>query len=74
VGGPFIVKTVSRIHPAKVRETFGFADFESLEIYGEPDDALEEWIARVSEGVRFSHHAMHWGGVTRLTGAESPST
>jgi hypothetical protein len=24
----------------KVRETFAFADFESLEIYGEPNDAL----------------------------------
>ena len=26
----------------KVRETFAFTDFESLEIYGEPNDAIRE--------------------------------
>ena len=125
MSGPFIVKTVSRIHPGKaaeyravveafckaveeseprllgfhiyvsedessevvvqvhpdaesvrhhlevmgpkVRETFAFTDFESLEIYGEPDDALKEWIERVSEGVQFSLHSTHWGGFTRLS-------
>ena len=50
----------------KVRETFAFTDFESLEIYGEPDDALQEWIARVSEGIPCTLHPVHWGGFTRL--------
>ncbi len=43
----------------KVRETFAFTDFESLEIYGEPNDALKEWIRRVSEGIAFTHHPVH---------------
>ena len=30
----------------KVRETFAFTDFESLEIHGEPNDPLKEWTAR----------------------------
>ena len=49
-----------------VRETFAFTDFESLEIYGEPNDALRAWIPRVSEGIAFTHHPVHWGGFTRL--------
>jgi hypothetical protein len=129
VSGPFIVKTVSRIHPGKageyrsmlqefcrvveeneprllafhvyvsedetsevvvqihpdaasmrhhlevmgqkVRETLAFTDFESLEIYGEPDDELSEWIRRVSEGVEFRFHPVHWGGFTRLATADA---
>jgi hypothetical protein len=125
VSGPFIVKTVSRIHPGKaetyrpvvsefcklveeteprllafhiyvtedqssevviqihpdaasmqyhldvmgkkVRETFAYSDFESLEIYGQPNDELMEWIERVSEGVPVTLHEMHWGGFTRLS-------
>jgi hypothetical protein len=50
----------------KVRETFAFADFESLEIYGEPNEALKEWLSRLSQGVQFSLHPVHWGGFTRL--------
>ena len=50
----------------KVRETFAFTDFESLEIYGEPNQALSEWIPRVTEGIAFTHHPVHWGGFTRL--------
>ena len=50
----------------KVRETFAFTDFESLEIHGEPNDPLKEWIARVSQGIAFTHHPVHWGGFTRL--------
>ena len=38
----------------KVRETFAYTDFESLEIYGQPNDELREWIERVSEGVPFT--------------------
>ena len=34
----------------KVRETFAYSDFESLEIYGQPNDELRDWIERVSEG------------------------
>ena len=52
----------------KVRETFAYADFESLEIYGEPNEELEAWIPRVAEGIRFTHHPVHWGGFTRLGG------
>ena len=129
MAGPFIVKTVSRIHPAKateyrhlvdeicrlpeqleprllafhiyvtddessevvvqvhpdaesmqqhlqqigekVRATAEFTDFESLEIYGEPNDELREWIERVSEGVLFTLHEMHWGGFTRFSETEA---
>jgi hypothetical protein len=47
----------------KVRETFAYADFESLEIYGQPNDELRDWIERVSEGVPFTLHEMHWGAL-----------
>jgi hypothetical protein len=50
----------------KVRETFAFADFERLEIFGEPNDALREWLPRVTEGIEFTHFPVHWGGFTRL--------
>lgn len=30
----------------KVRATAGFGDFESLEIYGELNDALRQWLPR----------------------------
>jgi quinol monooxygenase YgiN len=72
-------ETVIQIHPdadsmqhhldvmgPQVRETFAFTDFERLEIYGEPNDALEEWIPRVSQGIAFTFHPVHWGGFTRL--------
>jgi len=52
----------------KVRETFAYTDFESLEIYGEPNEELRAWIPRVAEGIRFTHHPVHWGGFTRLSG------
>ena len=52
----------------KVRETFAYTDFESLEIYGEPNAELREWIPRVAEGIRFTHYPVHWGGFTRLSG------
>ena len=47
----------------KLRETSAFADFESLEIYGEPNEALTEWIARVSQECSSLS--------TRCTGADS---
>lgn len=50
----------------KVRETFAYADFETLEIYGEPNEELRDWLSRVSEGVEFSIHPLHWGGFTRV--------
>ena len=53
------------------RSGFAYTDFESLEIYGHPNDALREWIPRVSSGIRFTHHAVHWGGFTWLPRAET---
>ena len=50
----------------KVRETFAFTDFQSLEIYGEPNEELKEWLARVSEGIEFTIYPLHWGGFTQL--------
>ena len=50
----------------KVRETFAFTDFASLEVYGEPNEELRDWLGRVSQGVEFSIHPLHWGGFTRL--------
>ena len=53
----------------KVRETFSITDFESLEIYGEPNEALLAWLPRVTEGITFTLHPTQWGGFTRLDGA-----
>ena len=53
----------------KVRETFAYSDFESLEIYRRPNDELREWIERVSEEFR-SLYEMHWGGFTRFSETE----
>ena len=50
----------------KVRATADFSDFESLEIYGQLNDALREWLPHVTEGIRFTHHPTHWGGFTLL--------
>ena len=49
----------------KVRATADFTDFESLEIYGQLNDALREWLPHVTEGIRFTHHPTHWGGFAR---------
>ena len=49
----------------KVRDTFAFADFESLEIYGEPNERHEGMDSRVTEGIAFTHYPLHWGGFTR---------
>jgi hypothetical protein len=54
----------------KVRETAEYTDFESLEIYGQPNDAILEWLPRVTEGISFTLHPMQWGGFTRLQGKE----
>ena len=50
----------------KVRETFAFTDFESLEICGEPNEELKEWLAAVGQGIELTLYAAHWGGFTRL--------
>ena len=49
------------------RAAAAYTDFESLEIYGQPNDELREWIERVREGVPFTLHETHWGGFTRLS-------
>jgi len=54
----------------KVRETADYTDFESLEIYGQPNAALLEWLPHVTEGIRFTLHPMQWGGFTRLQGTD----
>jgi hypothetical protein len=53
----------------KVRETFAFADFESLEIYGEPNDALRQWIPRVDLRHCIYAPPSALGGITRLGSA-----
>ena len=50
----------------EVRETADYSDFESLEIYGQPNEALLEWLPHVTEGIRFTLHPTQWGGFTRL--------
>jgi hypothetical protein len=50
----------------KVRETFAYTDFQSLEIYGQPNEALLAWLPQVTEGIDFRLHPAHWGGFTRL--------
>ena len=42
----------------KVLETFAVTDFERLEIYGEPNDELREWLARVSQGLESNPTAL----------------
>lgn len=53
----------------KIQATGEFGDFESLEIYGELNDGLREWLPYVTDGIKFTHHASHWGGFTRMQGA-----
>jgi len=50
----------------KVRATAHYSDFESLEIYGELNEALSEWLPQVIEGIEFKLYSTHWGGFTRL--------
>lgn len=52
----------------KVRETADYTDFESLEIYGQPNEALLAWLPHVTEGIKFTLYPMQWGGFTRLEG------
>jgi len=54
----------------KVRETADYTDFESLEIYGQPNDVLLEWLPHLTEGIRFTLHPTQWGGFTRLQGTD----
>jgi hypothetical protein len=65
LGGRERESSVNGSHTHRTLE-FAFTDFESLETYGEPNEALREWIPRVSEGIPFTHHPVHWGGFTRL--------
>ena len=55
---------------AEVRDTANFTDFESLEIYGQPNQAILEWLPYVTEGIKFTLHPVQWGGFTRLRGTE----
>jgi hypothetical protein len=48
----------------KVRATAEYTDFESLEIYGELNDALRHWLPHVTEGIEFTLHSTH-GAVSR---------
>ena len=50
----------------KVRETFAYGDFKSLEIYGELNPALQDWFKRVSKGINATVYPVHLGGFTRL--------
>ena len=76
-------EVVIRIHPdaesmqrhlqvlsEKVRATAEYTDFESLEIYGQLNDALREWLPHVTEGIEFTLHSTHWSGFTRLQSAD----
>ena len=56
----------------KVRATAEFTDFESLEIYGEFNDALRRWLPHVTEASRSPIiRLVGAGGFTRLSGARS---
>ena len=50
---------------SKVRETFAFTEFTSLEIYGQPSDALLSRLEQATEGIPFAVYPTHWGGFTR---------
>ena len=47
-----------------VRSSFEYADFETLEVYGPPSDALRALFE--SQAPEVSFHSVHWGGFTRL--------
>ena len=55
---------------AKVRSTFEYAEFESLEVYGPPSERLRAMFEAESQ-VQVSFHPIHWGGFTRLIGGTS---
>ena len=50
----------------KARATADYCDFERLEIYGELNEALRDWLPHVIEGIEFKLYSTHWGGFTRL--------
>jgi hypothetical protein len=51
---------------AKVRETFAYTDWTSLEVFGEPDDALLQTLVQATDGIPFAVYPRHLGGFTRL--------
>ena len=52
----------------KVRQTFDYSDFQSLEIYGPPSDALMDVLQRATQGIPLTVHPVHWCGFNRLQG------
>ena len=53
----------------RVRATFEFADFESLEVHGPPSDRLRRMLHAYEDTVAVTYHPIHWGGFTRLQGS-----
>ena len=51
---------------AKVRETFAYADWMSLEVFGQPGDQLMQTLTQATEGIPFAVYPRHLGGFTRL--------
>jgi hypothetical protein len=51
-----------------VRETAEYTDFESLDIYGQPNDAIMEWLPHVTGEIQFTLQPTQWGGFSRLQG------
>jgi hypothetical protein len=50
----------------KVRETFAFADWTSLEVFGQPGDALMQTLIQATNGIPLAVYPGHLGGFTRL--------
>jgi hypothetical protein len=53
----------------KVRSTFEYADFESLEVYGPPSETLRTLFEAQAGTVQVTFYPIHWGGFTRLLDA-----
>ena len=52
-----------------VRRTFEYTEFLSLEVYGPPNERIQQMFAAESDGVSVTFYPTHWGGFTRLESA-----
>ena len=58
-----------KLYGEKVRETFGYADVLSIDICGEPSEALDQWLHHGVAELPLTVMRVHRAGFTRLQAA-----
>jgi hypothetical protein len=58
-----------KLYGEKVRETFGYVDVLSIDICGEPSEALEQWLHHGVADLPLTLMRLHRAGFTRLQAA-----